>query len=89
MIQISLMGKIYSHVYRVIIWLGPTAENSDTIFDIIDRGDVEKMRDSNFAGNLTRLLQYSWFSCTWTVQEFVLSKTLLIIVCGTKMITSG
>jgi hypothetical protein len=88
-VQISLMGKIYCFAYEVVIWLGPAADGSDNVMDIIASNDVEAMQSVKFADGFHKLLLRSWFYRTWIVQEFVLAKFPPKVVCGTKSITSG
>ena len=89
MIQISLMGKIYSRAYEVIIWLGPAADGSDTVMEVIANTDVQKMQGPEFAASFAKLSRRSWFFRTWIIQEFALAKFPSKIVCGTRSITSS
>jgi hypothetical protein len=47
-VQISLMGKIYRFAYEVVIWLGPAADDSDNVMDIIASNNVEAMQSVKF-----------------------------------------
>ena len=85
--QVSHMGEIYMKAQKLIIWLGPQADNSDEAVEILrdlleleDRGVLNTwiegfIKHPRFHDRycaILNLLARPWFQRLWIVQEFVL-----------------
>lgn len=80
--QVKQMDKIYTYALRVVIWLGDSWDDSGHVMTSIYRGSREDYVKKRFLVALPRLLARSWFTRTWTVQEFVLNETEPLVACG-------
>ena len=85
--QLPLMSRIYNEAQGVIVWLGPCADDSDFVMDVIEHGDVERMNSDRFVVGIAKLWQRSWFSRTWVVQEYVLGRPR--IFCGRRSVSAA
>ncbi|KAF2818578.1 TPR-like protein [Ophiobolus disseminans] len=81
--QVRYMAKIYGKAYRVIVWLGKAADNSERVFEEmrarkrwIDASDNESLRQAVVA-----LLERQWFRRIWILQEVAAARRILV-VCG-------
>jgi hypothetical protein len=85
--QISLLSDIYSSATKVIAYLGPAAEESDTAFDLITRfnngsGDAPfKALDRYYETAILPLLKRSYWRRLWVVQEILLASEV-VVQCG-------
>ncbi|OQO04279.1 hypothetical protein B0A48_10890 [Cryoendolithus antarcticus] len=88
--QMARMSEIYSKAAKVLIWLGGGNDASkeairflrDDLSDldevralVLDRGKAESW------GNLVYLMQSSWFSRRWIIQELAFARDA-IVYCG-------
>jgi len=80
--QVALMGKIYSSVAIVLIWLGPERDFSSMVLDIIDTGRLEICNIQSFLVALEHLLRRDWFRRAWVAQELALASREPLIICG-------
>jgi hypothetical protein len=90
--QVSMMRTIYSCATSVVVWLGPTYENSDEAFEYIDHALESKTWITNGARPVDRgwlglvmLHNRSYWTRLWIIQEFVLAKRI-ILRCGGKQV---
>jgi hypothetical protein len=89
--QVPMMGHIYRRARSVGIWLGEAAEESDVAFDfiprIIDLSQFDQIiKDQSSTHQwyaLSRLMNRSWFSRRWVVQELAFAKEARLY-CGNK-----
>ncbi|RFU79769.1 het-domain-containing [Trichoderma arundinaceum] len=95
--QVSIMRRIYKEASKVIVWLGPQADNSDLALDLFQKLSGIRQKHFDFAPygiitleNLPKaglpgfeepawaavnsLLERSWFSRVWVIQEVAVSK---------------
>ncbi|KAH6699918.1 heterokaryon incompatibility protein-domain-containing protein, partial [Leptodontidium sp. MPI-SDFR-AT-0119] len=83
--QVRLMAKIYSKATRVLVWLGETAENSDTALERMriaaDNGSPDSLDDKTIQQAILALLQRPWFQRIWVLQEVAAARHILIM-CG-------
>ncbi|KAI1146498.1 heterokaryon incompatibility protein-domain-containing protein [Nemania diffusa] len=99
--QVSMMGEIYGHALRVLIWLGEGDELSDIGMERISHYAVTQRARSNPSAAppefeisidnkdsvaLEAVLKREYFSRVWTIQEIVLAQSA-IIVCGSKSVS--
>ncbi|KAK5654526.1 hypothetical protein OQA88_7155 [Cercophora sp. LCS_1] len=80
--QVQLMARIYSSAKRVLVWLGPSADGSDNVFESIKQRGSSKTQAPSFMASLGKLCQRPWFRRVWVVQEFALAKRDPDFVCG-------
>ncbi|CAO2655563.1 Nn.00g043660.m01.CDS01 [Neocucurbitaria sp. VM-36] len=77
--QVSLMRDIYTGAESVIVWLGLAQSNEELAFLLIRYPSLLRVEEMSAA--LVDLLNKSYWSRVWVVQEFVLAKTAEIW-CG-------
>jgi len=80
--QVKLMNRIYRSASTVLIWLGPNADDSDTVMRKIQIFDKQSWQTYNFQVGLMEILYRPWFTRIWVLQEFLLGKNPRI-GCGT------
>lgn len=98
--QLGLMPQIYSRASRVIVYLGESTDESDSVMDWIHENDSP----SNFGGSaasvtdgkfqvtrpdtalIDEFLQRPWFSRVWVLQEAALASDV-VVCCGNKEIS--
>ncbi|XXH02351.1 40S ribosomal protein S30 [Hypoxylon texense] len=98
-VQVALMGGIFSRASKVCAWLGPATEDSDRAMGFISRvnsGWIIKQVDKHLPSAcakwhvgrvaFAKLLERSWFSRAWIIQEVALAKDVLFM-CGYKTST--
>ncbi|KAF2255827.1 HET-domain-containing protein, partial [Trematosphaeria pertusa] len=72
--QVGKMGDIYKAAARVLVFLGPQTEASDTVIDFFEDG-YSKLPD---LGHNTKafvdVLFRPWFSRVWVRQEYIRAK---------------
>ncbi|KAF1996060.1 heterokaryon incompatibility, partial [Amniculicola lignicola CBS 123094] len=66
--QVQLMGPIYANATKVVIWLGPSADNSDYVMDCVGKRDIEEPKIPYFCHYVNKLLERPWFYRVWVVQ---------------------
>jgi hypothetical protein len=90
--QLTLMARIYHCASRVIVYLGESANDSDSAIDWIREIDEPAeqpwlLKDSSRPlpptdkSALQLLFQRPWFNRMWVLQEISLAKTA-IVICG-------
>jgi Heterokaryon incompatibility protein (HET) len=86
--QIRHMDQIYTSASNVIIWLGEAGDDSDYVMDSISNKLTSDYTTPRFMASIIAILARPWFTRTWIVQEFVLSRASPLMACGFKsMIT--
>lgn len=95
--QVQLMKKIYSNAMRVRVWLGLSIEGtSEAMFVLQQIGRGLRGREITINGApfdkshlqyLNELLERSWWSRLWTLQEMILARTITIH-CGPRSINA-
>ena len=55
------MGRIYSSTTRVIIWLGPTCDDSAFVMEYIDTGELLERDIPRFLEAFEWVLRREWF----------------------------
>ena len=67
--QVQLMAKIYSKATRVLVWLGETADNSDTALERMriaaENESPDSLNDKTIRQAILALLQRPWFRRIW------------------------
>ena len=67
--QVQLMAKIYSKATRVLVWLGETADNSDTALEKIhfaaENDSLDSLINKPIRKAILALLQRPWFRRIW------------------------
>ena len=79
-VQVLLMGKIYSTVRQVIIWLGTDVEDVDAGLRVLAER-APKLSTEEIRANIGTLFERQWWYRSWVVQEF-LNAQERIFVCG-------
>ncbi|KAH9205483.1 heterokaryon incompatibility protein-domain-containing protein, partial [Leptodontidium sp. 2 PMI_412] len=77
--QVKQMRRAYSQASTVIIWLGPSAENSDTAMDALQ--SMMRCNYRDMLADLSALLARAWWGRIWVLQELAIAKRVTI-VCG-------
>ncbi|KAK3348858.1 heterokaryon incompatibility protein-domain-containing protein, partial [Lasiosphaeria hispida] len=90
--QVAMMRKIFREADSVIAWLGPEADNSEMVMDLIadkttlrETAEHRELSDAELEA-LTPVAYRSYWSRVWIIQEFFLAKNLEIR-CGTKAVS--
>jgi hypothetical protein len=73
--QLKLMGEVYAHAERVLIWLGQGDDRIVALMDRISRTD--QLTDSPAA--IAALVSNEWFNRAWTVQELCYAQDPVMI----------
>ncbi|RDL38230.1 uncharacterized protein BP5553_02570 [Venustampulla echinocandica] len=81
-LQVKAMAQIYSSAFRVVIYLGESADDSDLAMDFLSSGQYYNMSDM-IKSAMGRLLRRPWFERTWVIQEVAMAKSPKVL-CGTK-----
>ena len=89
--QVKKMGHIYHKAERVCIWLGTGDAESDQAMDFIKNVIDEALLPDLLSKSeyiprwisLYRLLEWSWFTRRWVIQELALSRQATVH-CGKK-----
>lgn len=81
--QIQCMDQTYMSATNVVIWLGPSADDSDYVMDAIHKRAFVEYRSRRFITGLLAVLTRTWYSRTWIVQELVLNGASPLVACGT------
>jgi hypothetical protein len=80
--QVLLMGRIYSTVRRVVIWLGTEIEGGDLGLRLLaDTSKAPLLKTDEIRSAIGTLFERSWWSRSWTIQEFFNVQDR-IFVCG-------
>jgi Heterokaryon incompatibility protein (HET) len=77
-IQVANMGQIYSHAAAVLVWLGLQDENSHKLIRCLElqEENVCKGHCQGLQSALSSILNRSYWSRMWIVQEIYLAKEL-------------
>lgn len=86
--QVAQMARIFRQARRVVLWLGPEDDFSKPAFEVIkqiayrDDGEAVNLPPvwSSAWFNIFALLQRSWFSRAWVVQEVIVAQELVMQV---------
>lgn len=91
--QVSQMGSIYTNAKLIYAWLGPEADDSDSIFEYLQHFSGISVRDRNGHQNcpikslpeeaLRALCHREYWHRMWIKQEIVLAKEIRIY-CGSR-----
>jgi hypothetical protein len=94
-VQVQQMGKIYEEATTVQVWLGPDADQSNTILECFERnrddpelwyaGRYGQARREAFWSAFAKLCDRDYWKRTWIVQEFLLAHNIQIL-CGSNSI---
>jgi hypothetical protein len=83
--QVLYMGKIFSTVRQVVIWLGKDEYSGVPDLHHSPRG-LRKFRTSQERAVALRLFERNWWHRSWTVQEFLHAREL-VFVCGSVILS--
>jgi hypothetical protein len=72
--QVRLMDRIYKSASTVLVWLGPSENNSELTMRKIQTFDKKYWLTYNFQVGLMEILYRPWFTRIWVIQEFLLGK---------------
>ncbi|KAE8448953.1 hypothetical protein EG329_008749 [Mollisiaceae sp. DMI_Dod_QoI] len=83
--QVSIMGRIFSQAYHVVVWLGMATNSSERAMYIIERvyhspSDFDQLRP-DILQDTHALCSRSYWQRLWIIQEIYLAKELQIY-CG-------
>jgi hypothetical protein len=71
--QVALMSNIYAAAMLVVIWLGPSKNESDVLMDIFSAGHVKDLYWLPHGRPLSSFLRRDWFQRAWVVHELTLA----------------
>ncbi|KAK4124589.1 HET-domain-containing protein, partial [Parathielavia appendiculata] len=80
--QVRQMAQVYASASRVIVWLGPSYDDSGYVMDVIAAESVSEYTTPRFMAAVLSMLACPWFTRTWIVQEIVLPRTTPLLACG-------
>ncbi|KAG4429972.1 hypothetical protein IFR05_014549 [Cadophora sp. M221] len=84
--QVSLMKGIYSLAKQTVVYLGPSDERSDFLFEALRVGENQALPSlKQFPMFMELILKRRWFTRVWIFQELVLSKQVWVQI-GRKAI---
>ncbi|KAI1651113.1 HET-domain-containing protein [Daldinia loculata] len=86
--QVSIMRDIYSKASQVLVYMGPTADDSDDAMDalsMLSRAIEPDLSSSQKLG-LERLFKRRYFSRVWVIQEIIMARKVTLY-CGDKNIS--
>jgi len=88
--QVGIMSHIYKNAQRVIAWLGPERDNSDTAMDLLANHDFLNMAHNRLLidfqmDTIMDLLDRSYWTRVWVIQELHLA-TNYLVRCGSKAV---
>jgi hypothetical protein len=97
-LQVPLMGRIYKNAARVLVYLGQEADQSQLIMDLAARQppdcaaeecaiDWRKVDLFHYAPTLFRLCNRPYWDRTWIIQEILLARGQIFVLCGSTMTT--
>lgn len=81
--QVQMMGQIYSKAARVLVWLGPAADESDELLQRMSQGIIEEeISDSTLQSAALAMMGRPWFTRIWVQQEIALAALDPTMCCG-------
>jgi Heterokaryon incompatibility protein (HET) len=80
--QLRHMSRIYSSASRVVVWLGSPRDDSEFVMDCIHNRREDDFVTKRFILGIVALLERPWFTRTWIVQEYALSRRPPFVACG-------
>lgn len=80
--QIPLMADIYRTAQQVLVWLGPSADDSDHVMRTIRDCNEEEMKSTAFQHRMLSLIHRRWFTRVWILQEFAVPTQDPVFLCG-------
>ncbi|KAI0805059.1 heterokaryon incompatibility protein-domain-containing protein [Xylaria sp. FL0064] len=96
--QVAIMGRIYSSAISVYAWLGPAADQSDGVIDLLNRLNdhnllnlegrnevVAQFYEHGLAESLFKLCGRPYWRRIWIIQEVALARDVMFH-CGTRKI---
>ncbi|KAE8440599.1 hypothetical protein EG329_007045 [Mollisiaceae sp. DMI_Dod_QoI] len=88
--QVAIMGKIFHHAFKVLVWLGGGADDNDMLFDHIKPQEDWGYKwdgplDLRSAEAMLAFYCRPYWRRVWVIQE-ILGATSLDLFCGTKCI---
>lgn len=94
--QVKLIGEIYTTAKRVIVWLGKAGNDSLIAMRVISElpedlsadTALKISQDQSIVRPIMSLLQRSWWSRTWIIQEVALAKRV-VVLCGSAFFFTG
>lgn len=100
--QVGLMGRIYAASKKVVVWLGPHADNSDLAMDFLARlaagpCGTDRLKwllnlcEQEYTKHWTAvhsLLHRNWWKRAWVIQEAVLARELQM-ACGDRLLSES
>ncbi|KAI1662261.1 HET-domain-containing protein [Daldinia decipiens] len=86
--QVSIMRDIYSKASQVLVYIGPTADDSNDAMYALNMlsGAAEPDLSSSQKLGLERLFKRRYFSRVWVIQEIIMARKVTLY-CGDKSIS--
>ncbi|KAI0113125.1 HET-domain-containing protein [Daldinia grandis] len=86
--QVAIMREIYSKASQVLVYMGPTADDSDNAMDALNMLSRETEPDlsSSQKLGLDLLFKRRYFSRIWVIQEIIMARKVTLY-CGAKSIS--
>jgi len=88
------MADIYRRAAAVLVWLGPSMDDSDAVMDLIineaknpNRNPIELLDPRLMhVTKIRQLFNRPYWSRVWVIQEIALSESDPLVGCGDKWI---
>lgn len=77
--QVAQMGQIYQNATNVLIWLGPTADESDEVFDFIENLHIPVRNESSTVDSFQALTQDDWNAVRLSMYDVSFSKRRVLL----------
>ncbi|KAI0846183.1 HET-domain-containing protein [Daldinia vernicosa] len=86
--QVAIMRDIYSKASQVLVYMGPTADDSDDAMDALNMLSqaVEPDLSTSQKLGLERLFKRRYFSRVWVIQEIIMARKVTLY-CGDKSVS--
>ncbi|ORY13702.1 heterokaryon incompatibility protein-domain-containing protein, partial [Clohesyomyces aquaticus] len=78
--QVGRMGDIYKAAKKVLVFLGPESETSDSVFQFFEKHHLPIVQA------FVELLFRPWFSRIWVRQEYIRAAEVPRLICGRRSI---
>ncbi|KIM93725.1 hypothetical protein OIDMADRAFT_84463, partial [Oidiodendron maius Zn] len=72
--QVTMMADIYRFCRRVLVYLGPAAEEASLAFKYLRYYQKSRISHGILSESRLSLIQSPWFHRAWTKQEFILGR---------------
>ena len=85
--QVQILGKMFSSVGTLLVWIGEADDDSDEIFNLmpcIDDRNADNDARMKWYKSYLQVTNRPWFGRLWVLQELALARDDPIVVCCSK-----